>query len=136
MKNVWISACVARQLLGALAIQRFQRLVELHQLLLRLLRGRHVVGDADEADVFAARAPARLRFRAQPAPVAVAAPVSRLKRERLQGALAGHLLAQDALEIVGMQRLAPIEVHGLVERNAEKVLIGAIDEFAPAVEPR
>ena len=38
----------------------FQGLVELRQLLLGLLRGGHVVGYADEAYVFAARAPAGL----------------------------------------------------------------------------
>ncbi len=38
-----------------------------------------VVGDADEADMLAGRAPARLRDRAQPAPFAVAAAEARLR---------------------------------------------------------
>ena len=41
-----------------------------------------VVGDADEADMLAARPPARLRDRAQPAPFAVAAAEARLEHER------------------------------------------------------
>src|SRR5262245_5688325 len=36
-----------------------------------------VVGDADEPDMLAIDAPARLRLRADPAPLAVAAPVAR-----------------------------------------------------------
>ena len=55
-----------------------------------------VVGDADEADMLAARAPARLRDRAQPAPFAVAAAEARLQHERLQRRLAGDRFGEDA----------------------------------------
>ena len=44
------------------------------------------------------------------------------------------LLAQDLHEIVGMERFAPIEVQSLDQGNAEKLVIGAIDELAQAVE--
>ena len=61
----------------------------LQQLLGQLPVG-DVVGDADEADMLAARAPARLRDRAQPAPLAVAAAEAPLQHERLQRRLAGE----------------------------------------------
>ena len=61
-----------------------------------------VVGDADEADMLAVRAPARLRDRAQPAPFAVAAAEARLEHEGLERGLAGDRFGLDARLIVGM----------------------------------
>ena len=125
----------SRQLPGALVNSPFQGLVEFVQRALGFFRRRNVMRDPDEADMLAARTPARLRLRAQPAPLAVVAPIARLERERLQRSLADSLFAQYSLEIAGMKRLAPIEIHGVDHRNAQKIVIGAVDEFAKTVEP-
>src|ERR1700722_11297746 len=53
----------SRQLPGAIFDSLFQGFVELGQGPFGLLGGRDVVGDADEADVFARRAPSGRRFR-------------------------------------------------------------------------
>ena len=62
---------VGFELRGALGDAQFQGFVQPAQIDLGLLGGGDVVGDADEADMLAGRIPARLRFRAQPAPFAV-----------------------------------------------------------------
>src|SRR5205807_409986 len=72
------------ELRGALPNAPLQRLVELPQLDLGFLGGRDVVGDADEADMLAVRVPARLRLRAQPAPIARGIPIARLEHEWLE----------------------------------------------------
>ncbi len=94
------------------------------------------MGDADEANVFAFRTPPRLQFRAQPMPASVSAAVARFEHEGLQRTLPRLLLTKDSREIVGMQRVAPIKVHGLVVGDAEKILISAVDEIPPAAQPR
>ena len=90
--------------------------------------------DADEAGVFAVRSPARLRLRAQPAPLAVGAAVARFERERLPGAFASDLLLQNALQIIGMQRLPPIEDKTLLVTQAQEIHVGLVDERTLAVE--
>ncbi len=122
------------QLRRPLGDPQLQRLVQPAEFVLGLLGRGDVVGDADEADMLAGRVPARLRFRAQPAPFAVGVPVARLQHERLERGFAGDLLLQDARQIVRMQRLAPVEHDGLFEGQAEKVEIGLVGEGARAVE--
>ena len=60
------------QLRGSLGDPQFQDFVQPAQIVLGLLGGGDVVGDADEADMVAGRVPARLGFRAQPAAFAAA----------------------------------------------------------------
>ena len=127
---------VGFELGGALHDTLFQRLVELPQLDLGLLGDGDVVGDADEADMLAGRVPARLRFRAQPAPFAGCVPVARLQHERFQRRFALDRLLQHMRQVVGMQHLAPVEGDGLVVRQADEVDIGLVGEGARAVELR
>ena len=94
---------VGFELRGSLRDPQFQDLVELAQIELGLLGGGDVVGDADEADVVAGRIPARLRFRAQPAPFAIGPPVARFQHERLERGLARDRFLHDALLVVRMQ---------------------------------
>src|SRR3954471_13236635 len=56
--------------------------------------------------------------------------------KRLARAFAGLLLAQDARQVFGIERLAPIEAARLLVREAEELHVGLVDEGAPAVEPR
>ena len=79
---------VGFELRGSLGDAQFQRLVQPAQFDLGLLGGGDVVGDADEADVLAGRIPARLGFRAQPAPFAVGILVARFQHERFQRSFA------------------------------------------------
>ena len=60
--------------------------------------------------------------------------VARLQHERLQRGFAAHLLLQDVRQILRMQRLAPVEHHGLLEGQSEKIEIGLVGERAGAVE--
>src|ERR1044072_2302085 len=93
-----------------------------------------VVGGADEADMLALRPPARLRDRAQPAPLAVGAAEAALEHERFQRGLAGQRFGEDPGRILGMDDVAPIIVDRLLVGDAHEVDIGAVDEVAPAVE--
>src|SRR5262249_5249469 len=122
------------QLGGAILDILFQGLVDLSELLLGVFPDGDVVSDADEAAMLAGRPPARLRFRAQPPPGAVSAPVASLEHERPERRLLLALLAYDAIQIIRMERVAPIIVHRLFERQSEKVLIGGVDERTLAVE--
>ena len=125
---------VGFELRGALGDAQLQRFVEPAQIDLGLLGGGDVVGDADEADMLAGRIPARLGFRAQPAPFAVGAPVAGFQHERLQRGFAGDRFLQDARQVVRMQHLAPVEHDGLLERQPEEIEIGLVGEGARAVE--
>ena len=125
---------VGFQLRGALGDPQLQDLVQPAQLDLGLLGGGDVVGDADEADMLAGRVPARLRFRAQPAPFAVGVAVARFQHERLQRGFAGDRFLHDPRQVVRMQHLAPVEHDGFLERQAEKIDIGLVGEGARAVE--
>src|SRR5262249_18626190 len=110
-----------RKLPGPLRDAPLQRLVEHGQRALGVLRRRHIMSDADEADMFATRIEARLRLGPQPAPLAVVTAVTRLERERLERAFACLLLLEYSLKIVRMKRLAPVEIERLVQRSAEKL---------------
>ena len=93
------------------------------------------MGDADETDVLAG-GPQRGCDSARSqrhAPVARAE--SGPRRERPRRTLAGGRSCKDARQIVGMERLPPVESQRLLVGAAEKVAVGLIDEFAPAVEP-
>src|SRR5581483_6351799 len=125
---------VGLQLRRAFEDALLQRLVQPPELDFRLLGRGDVMGDADEADVLAGRVPARLRFRAQPVPFVVGALVARFQHERFQRSLSGNLRLQDARQVVRMQRLAPIEHDGFLERKAEEIEIGLIGERARAIE--
>ena len=102
--------------------------------MLGLLGGGDVVGNANEADMLAGRVPARLGFRTQPSPFSVGALVPGLQHERLERGFTCDLLLQDTLQVIRMQRLAPVEHDGLVERQAEEIEIGLVGERARAVE--
>ena len=80
---------VGFQLRGSLGDPHFQDFVELAQIVLGLLGGGDVVGDADEADVVAGRVPAWLGFRPQPSPFAAGVLVTGFQHERLERSLAG-----------------------------------------------
>ena len=125
---------VGFELRGALGDPQFQRLVQPAQLDLGLLGGGDVVGDADEADMLAGRVPARLGFRAQPAPFAVGVLVAGFQHERFQRGFARDRFLHDARLVVRMQHLAPVEHDGLLERQAEEIDIGLVGEGARAVE--
>ena len=92
------------------------------------------MGDADKPDVFTARPPARLRFRPQPAPLAIGAPVAGLEREKFQRAFARPLLAKYSLKVVGMKGFTPIEIQRRRIGDAQKLMIGAVDELPQTVE--
>ena len=111
-----------------------QRLVHLPQLGLGLFRQRHVMGDADKAEMVAVRIEPRLRLRAQPAPFAVGALVARFQHERLQRRFSGDLLLHDARQIIRVDDLAPVEQAGVLERQAEEIHVGPVDETTGAVE--
>ena len=100
----------------------------------RLLGFGDVVGDADEADMFAGRPPARLRFRPKPAPLPVGATIPPLQHERLEGRLARQRLGQQSLGILGMDDGAPVEVERLLIRHSQELRISDVDEAALAVE--
>ena len=125
---------VGFQLRGSLGDPQFQDFVQPAQIVLGLLGGGDVVGDADEADVVAGRIPARLGFRAQPAPFAVGVLVAGFQHERLERGLARDQFLQDARQVVRMQHLAPVERDGFLERQPEKIEIGLVGERARAVE--
>ncbi|HEY5204368.1 MAG TPA: hypothetical protein VIJ63_07200 [Roseiarcus sp.] len=91
--------------------------------------------DADEADVLAGRPPSRLRLRSQPTPLAIATSITSLENERLPGSFPRSLVAQNSLEIVWMESFTPIEIQSIRKRNAQKLVIGAVDELPKAVEP-
>ena len=122
------------QLRRPLGDPQFEDFVQPAQIVLGLLGGGDVVGDADEADVVAGRIPARLGFRAQPAPFAVGALVAGFQHERLQRGLAGDRFLHDARLVVRMQHLAPVEHDGFLERQPEEIDIGLVGEGARAVE--
>ncbi len=119
---------------GALGDALLQRLVEPPQLDLGLLGDRDVVGDADETDMLAGRIPARLRFRAQPAPFAAGILVTRFQHERLERGFALDGLLQHMRQVVRVQHLAPIKGDGLIIGQADEVDIGLVGEGPRAVE--
>ena len=125
---------VGFQLRGALRDSLFEDFVQPAQIAFRLPGGGDVVGDADEADMLAGGVPARLRFRSQPAPFAVGIPVAGLQHEWLERGFAGDRFLQDALQIIGMQRLAPVEHDRFFERQSEKIQISLVGERSRAVE--
>ena len=125
---------VGFQLRRPLGDPQFEDFVQPAQIVLGLLGGGDVVGDADEADMLAGRVPARLGFRAQPAPFAVGALVAGLQHERFQRGLAGDRFLHDARLVVRMQPLAPVEHDGLLERQPEEIEIGLVGEGTRAVE--
>ena len=125
----------SRQLPGAILDSPLQGLVELGQGLFGLLGDGDVVRDADQADVLAGRPPSGLRFRSQPAPLAIVTSITSLEHKRLPGSFPRSLFAQDLLEIVWMKRFTPIESQRIRKRNAKKLVIGAVDELPEAVEP-
>ena len=125
---------VGFQLRGSLADPLFEDFVQPAQIVLGLLGGGDVVGDADEADMLTGRIPARLGFRPQPSPLAVGAFVAGLQHKRLERGFSRDLLLQDARQVLRMQRLAPVEHDGLVERQSEEIEIGLVGEGTRAVE--
>ena len=125
---------VGFQLRGSLRDPQFQDFVQLAQILLGLLGGGDIVGDADEADMLAGRVPARLGFRAQPAAFARSVAVACFQHERLERRLAGDRFLQDALLVVRVKGLAPVEHDGFLERQSEKVDIGLVGKGTRAVE--
>ena len=125
---------VGFQLRGALDDALLQGLVQPAKLDLGLLGRGDVVGDADEPDVLAGGVPARLRLRAQPAPLAIGPPVAGLQHKRLERGLARDLLLKDPRQIIRMQRLAPVVGDGFLVGQADKIDIGLIGERARAVE--
>ena len=122
------------QLRRPLGDPQFEDFVQPAQIVLGLLGGGDVVGDADEADVVAGRIPARLGFRAQPSPFAVGALVAGFQHERLERGLAGDQFLHDPRLVVRMQPLAPVEHDGFLERQPEEIDIGLVGEGARAVE--
>ena len=110
-----------------------QHFVDAGELFLGLPRVCHVMGDADEADMLAQVAPARLRLRPQPPPLPVAAPETRLDHDRRQRPSDDRFLAEYARQIVGMDAAPPIEFERLLVGAAEEIEIGLVHEFAPAV---
>ena len=85
---------------------------------LGLLGDGDVARDPDEADQFPVRPEARLRHAAQPAIFAVAAPIARLERERLQRRLAGDALGDDPVDVVGVDPRPPVERLRILARSA------------------
>src|SRR5437588_13118373 len=86
--------------------------------------------DADEAVALAMRAEPRLRDGAQPTPFAVGTLVDAFQREGLGGAFPGNLLLQNAGQVIGMDRAAPIIGERFIVTDAEEFLIGEIRELA------
>ena len=127
---------VGFELRGSLRDPLFEDFVELPQIVFGLLRSGDVVGDADEPDMPAGRIPARLGLRSQPAPLAAGVAVAGLQHERLQRGFARERFLQDALQIVRMQHLAPVEDDRLLERHSEEVEIGLVGEGTRPVELR
>ena len=125
---------VGFQLRGSLGDPHFQDFVQPAQIVLGLLGGGDVVGDADEADMLAGRVPARLGFRAQPSPFAAGVAVAGFQHERLERGLAGDRFLHDPLLVVRVKPLAPVERDGFLERQPEKIDIGLVGEGARAVE--
>src|SRR3954447_16144075 len=75
---------VGFQLRGSLGDPQFEGFVQPAQIVLGLLGGGDVVGNADEADMLAGRVPAWLGFRTQPSPFAVGALVPGLEYKWLE----------------------------------------------------
>ena len=109
------------------------QLVDVLQIGLDLLGVGDIVAGADEAAELALRPETRTRDGADPSPLAVGAAIARLQDEGLARGLAGHLILQDAVVVVGVQPLAPIEGEGGLIAGAEEVGIGLVDEFPAAV---
>ena len=107
---------VGFQLRGSLRDPHFQDLVQPAQIVLGLLGGGDVVGDADEADVVAGRVPAWLGLRAQPSPFAAGVLVTGFQHERPERSLAGDRFLHDPLLVVRVKPLAPVERDGFLER--------------------
>ncbi len=125
---------VGFELRGALGDPLLERFIEPAQIDFGMLGRRDVVGNADEADMLAGRVPARLGFRPQPAPFAIGPLVASLQHERFQRGFARDRFLHDALCIVRMQHLAPVEHDGLRERQSDEIDIGLVGERPRAVE--
>ena len=138
---------LAKRLLGPFALGHFlaesvERGTQLGSALLNpalerrlgLLRLGDVVGNADEADMLAPRAPTGLGDRPYPPPCAVATAITPFERERLERRFAGQRFRDDPVVIVRMKHASPVEIDGFLIGYAEKIDIGAVDEVADAVE--
>ncbi len=112
-----------------------ERVVDPRQLLLGPLRVGDVVRHADIADVLAGEAPARLRLRLHPAPLAVRAAEARLDLDRLRRPVDGRGGGANARQVFRMQGVAPVDGERFLVGSAEEVEIGLIDELAPVVRP-
>ena len=80
------------------------------------------------------RIPARLRFRAHPAPLAIGPAITPFQHEGLQRRLAGNALLHDAVHVVRMDDFPPVERQPFVVGNAQKFQIGLVGEGAGAVD--
>ena len=112
-----------------------ERVVDPRQLLLGALRVGDVVRHADIADVLAGEAPAGLRLRLHPAPLAVGAAEARLDLDRLRRPVDDRRGCANARQVFRMQGVAPVEGERRFVSSAEEVEIGLVDELAPVVGP-
>ena len=106
---------------------------------LRFLGKRNVGADADEADEFLVRAEAWLRYRPQPAIFAIIAAVTTLQRESRAGSFARNAFRYDAVDVVWMDPIAPVErARGLqiAPGPAGELGIRFVDEVPDAIQPR
>ncbi len=110
-----------------------QQLVQALQIRLGALGVGDVEGNADEACQLAHRIEARLGEGADPAVVAGPDLVATLEREGAEAGLTGDGLRRDALDVLGVQDGAPVQVDRLFVGNLQEFHIGAVDEFSPAV---
>ena len=125
--------------LGAIAIGERRlhplghQVVDVLEIGLDLLGLGDVIAGADEAAELTLGADARPGDGPHPPPFPIGPAVARLQDEGLAGGLARHLVLQDAVVVLGMQALAPVEGEGGLVAGAEEVDIGLVHELAAAV---
>ena len=111
--------------------QLVRRLADLPlEIELRLLGRGDVARHPDEARHFPVRPEARLRHAPQPAILAVRPRVPPLEREGLARRLPGDAFGDDAVAVVRMDPLAPVERPRFVAAEAGERDISLIDEIA------